>query len=76
MSNVIPLPGVNVSETYGDVPVDGVISGAIEADLASVFILGKTKGGDLYVAMSHAGVPNAIHLFECFKHRFYAGDYE
>lgn len=52
-----------------ELPVERVINGAVEADLASVVILGVTKDGYEYFASSSPDGANVLWALERAKHK-------
>lgn len=65
MSNVVTLN----APTKLDIPVDRVLDGAKDADLDGLFIVGRTKDGELYFASSIADGGDVLWLWEIAKSR-------
>jgi hypothetical protein len=61
--NVINWPG----ETILPVPVERVLSSAIDKDLSEVMVIGWTKEGKLYLAVSGSGLGDCLILLERAK---------
>ena len=61
--NVIELDG----ETTLDIPVERVISGALEKDLETVIVLGWNEEGEMYLASSTGSRPNMYYLLDSAK---------
>lgn len=60
MSNVISF----TAGTYGPVPVQNVLEGALEADLKEVMVIGLDEMDGLYVACSTGDKPDLLYLLE------------
>ena len=65
MSNVINLR----LDTTVDIPCEKVLTAAIESDLESVIVIGRTKDGELYTSCSRADIAPAILDIELTKRR-------
>jgi hypothetical protein len=61
--NVVDFPG----PTTVDIPPNQVLQKAIEADLASVIVVGVDKDGKFYLAMSNASIPECGWQLEIAK---------
>ena len=64
-AEVVDFPGPTVLH----VPVDKVLSGAVEAKLNDVIVIGRTPENDLYVASSMPEAPEILWLMknvECY----------
>jgi hypothetical protein len=59
-----------------DVPVEKVLGGTQEAELHEVLVLGRKEDGELYAASSTGDMGKLLLLFEEFKHRVLAGEYQ
>ena len=64
MSNVVELG----CQTTLDIPPERILRKAIEADLETVLLVGRTKDGGLYFAGSSADGGDALWLMELAKH--------
>lgn len=65
MGEVIAFPGL----TKADVPVENVLAGATEADIAEVVVIGFTRAGEFYFAASKADGSDVLWLLELAKKR-------
>ena len=63
MSNIVYLPVV----TRLDVPAERILTEALEEDLESAIVIGRTREGDIYFASSIASGPEALWLIEKAK---------
>ena len=63
MSNVVILPVI----TRLDIPAERILNGAIEEDLESAVVVGRTRDGDIYFASSLADGPETLWLIEKIK---------
>lgn len=63
MSNIINLG----TEWFGKVNPDGVLRGAV-GELSEVIVIGKTKEGNLYVAMSEPELHKQAFLLDLAKY--------
>lgn len=54
-------------KTNLDMPVNGVLEGAIEADLDSAVVMGYGKDGKVYFASSIGDAPDMNYLADKFK---------
>lgn len=52
-----------------DILPERVLTGALEADLETVVLVGMTKDGELYIGMSQASVAENVLLLEVAKHQ-------
>lgn len=63
MGNVVPLNCI----TTLDNPPEKILSAAIDHDLETVLVIGRTKDGDLYFAGSSADGGDALWMMELAK---------
>lgn len=63
MGNVVPLNCI----TTLDSPPEKILSAAIDHDLETVLVIGRTKDGDLYFASSSADGGDALWMMELAK---------
>lgn len=63
MSNVVILPVV----TRLGIPAERILNSALEEDLNSAIVIGRTRDGDIYFASSMPDGPEALWLLEKVK---------
>ena len=63
MNNVVILPVV----TRLDIPAERILTAALDEDLDSAIVIGRTKDGDIYFASSMPDGPEALWLLEKVK---------
>jgi hypothetical protein len=63
MSNVVILPVV----TRLDIPAERILNSALEEDLNSAIVIGRTRDGDIYFSSSMPDGPEALWLLEKVK---------
>lgn len=53
---------IDLHPEHAEIEPKTVLSAAIERDLQQVVVVGWTQGGELYLSMSHAYVPDLLWL--------------
>ena len=74
VTNIITLPGVDPDDTFGEVPPDNVLKGALNENLREVVVIGTDSNGEPFLAIS-GGMVRALHLMEKVKFNYYSGVY-
>lgn len=63
-TNVVQFPK---GSPYVDLPIERVMQGALEANLAHIVIVGRRENGEWYNASSSAHIPSVLWMLECAR---------